>query len=288
MWRSPARSWRGTVGSVARDARSPVSDVEVRRVALGLLKSAGADWGITSGELPYLIGKLPDTGSPLAYLGVSPDVAWRYVTTRRAQGLPELPSGARSTLTAIDKGYGKSGATAKQTLAVALAIEQLRTGSAVVDPGVKLDASGLGRKSSEGWERPARRKGSYVERIVRVTAVGRNVKHLHNSRCQACGETILTPEGPYAEAAHIRPLGTPHNGPDVEANVLCLCPNCHVRFDRGTIVIDARPTGLLVIDELAGKPIGPLRTSEGHDPGTEFLDYHRSYWRGRASVASRR
>lgn len=38
---------------------------------------------------------------------------------------------------------------------------------------------------------------------------------------------------PYAEAAHIRALGSPHNGPDVIENVLCLCPNHHVLFDNG-------------------------------------------------------
>jgi len=46
------------------------------------------------------------------------------------------------------------------------------------------------------------------------------------------------PAGPYAEAAHIRALGLPHNGPDVLENLLCLCPNDHVRFDAGAIYID--------------------------------------------------
>jgi hypothetical protein len=35
------------------------------------------------------------------------------------------------------------------------------------------------------------------------------------------------------EAAHIRPLGAPHNGPDTLDNTLCLCPNHHVLFDHG-------------------------------------------------------
>jgi hypothetical protein len=34
------------------------------------------------------------------------------------------------------------------------------------------------------------------------------------------------------EAAHIRPLGAPHNGPDTWDNTLCLCPNHHVPFDH--------------------------------------------------------
>ncbi|MEJ6719982.1 MAG: hypothetical protein QNK82_15945 [Akkermansiaceae bacterium] len=34
----------------------------------------------------------------------------------------------------------------------------------------------------------------------------------------------------YAEAAHIRPLGTPHNGPDSMENLLCL--NHRVALDK--------------------------------------------------------
>jgi putative restriction endonuclease len=58
-----------------------------------------------------------------------------------------------------------------------------------------------------------------VQRIVRNTAIGTEVKALYGHRCQFCGETIETKSGSYAEAAHIRPLGSPHNGPDTVDNV---------------------------------------------------------------------
>jgi hypothetical protein len=51
------------------------------------------------------------------------------------------------------------------------------------------------------------------------------VKEGHDFRCQICGVRIDTPAGPRADAAHIRPLGQPHLGPDDASNVLCLCPN---------------------------------------------------------------
>ena len=51
-------------------------------------------------------------------------------------------------------------------------------------------------------------------------------------------ESAMTPAGPYAETAHIRPLGTPHDGPDEPGNVLCLYPTCHVLFDNGGFVLD--------------------------------------------------
>jgi putative restriction endonuclease len=87
-----------------------------------------------------------------------------------------------------------------------------------------------------GTEAPKRRQHS-TTRLVRDTAVSRDVKALHKHRCQVCGLLLDTPTGPYAEAAHIRPLGTPHDGPDTSDNVLCLCPNHHVLFDRGAFSI---------------------------------------------------
>lgn len=72
-----------------------------------------------------------------------------------------------------------------------------------------------------------------TQRVVRTTAVAESVKGMYGYACQRCGTKIVTSAGPYAEAAHIRPLGRPHDGPDVTSNVLCLCPNCHTEFDYG-------------------------------------------------------
>ena len=75
------------------------------------------------------------------------------------------------------------------------------------------------------------------QRIVRNSEISGRVKKLHDWTCQICGTRIAIPSDAYAEGAHIRPLGRPHDGPDVEENVLCLCPNDHVRFEFGAIVI---------------------------------------------------
>lgn len=60
-----------------------------------------------------------------------------------------------------------------------------------------------------------------------------SVKKRHDYRRQVCGVRLEAQAGPYAEGAHIQALGSPHNGPDVEENILCLCPNLHVLFDNG-------------------------------------------------------
>ena len=114
---------------------------------------------------------------------------------------------------------------------------------------------------------PAPRQEVRVQRIVRSTAVAEAVKRLHHHRCQLCGEQVQTPVGLYAEAAHIRPLGHPHDGPDVPENVLCLCPTCHVRFDRYAVSVGEG-------DEVLGLR-GTLRRHKNHAVADEYLAYHR-------------
>ena len=105
-------------------------------------------------------------------------------------------------------------------------------------------------------------------RVVRESAIARQVKLVHGYACQVCGETLEVPGGRYAEAAHIRPLGRPHDGPDTMDNILCLCPNHHVLFDRGSLTIDARNIV---------QPLGtPLRTIAVHLVGARNAEYHRT------------
>ncbi len=76
-------------------------------------------------------------------------------------------------------------------------------------------------------------------RVLRDTALARRVKADNDYKCQLCGSRIMLPDNnPYAEAHHVKPLGSPHNGPDHLGNIVCLCPNCHVKFDYGAVKID--------------------------------------------------
>jgi len=117
---------------------------------------------------------------------------------------------------------------------------------------------------------PADRKAVSVQRIVRDTQIAKAVKTKHACKCQVCGTAIVTPSGLYAEAAHIQPLGRPHNGPDIEANVLCLCPNHHVMFDSGAFRI-ADDFSLLGLE-------GVLRRVAQHTIDPVFLTYHREHY----------
>lgn len=76
-------------------------------------------------------------------------------------------------------------------------------------------------------------------RILRDTNLARKLKKLHDDKCQICGESIQLRNGSgYSEAHHIKPLGSPHNGPDIPENIIVLCPNHHVMLDYGIIDID--------------------------------------------------
>lgn len=119
------------------------------------------------------------------------------------------------------------------------------------------------------YDLPGRKQAS-VSRIIRSYQKAKNVKSWHNYECQVCGLAINTSAGLYAEAAHIKPLGEPHNGPDIESNLLCLCPNHHVMFDNGGFAID---------DDLNLIGIkGKLRVVKRHLLDASFIKYHREHY----------
>ena len=109
---------------------------------------------------------------------------------------------------------------------------------------------------------------SYTTRIVRDTLASEAVKDIHNHVCQACSTRIERPGGAYAQAAYIRPLGRPHNGPDRADNILCLCPNCHILFDGWAFAIEDDGT-------IIGGLNGTLTEIEAHTINRDHLAYHR-------------
>jgi putative restriction endonuclease len=114
---------------------------------------------------------------------------------------------------------------------------------------------------------------SSVQRLVRNTAVTEWVKELHDFTCQVCGLRLVTAAGPYSEGAHLRPVGSPHHGPDDVSNVLCLCPNDHILLDRGALVIDDHWN---VVDRASGTIVGPLRRKSHHTLDAAHAAYQRA------------
>lgn len=99
-------------------------------------------------------------------------------------------------------------------------------------------------------------------RILRDTKISRTIKELYGYKCQLCGDEIIFSNGTkYAESHHIKPLGNPHNGPDVKENVICLCPNHHVLLDYGGVKLD----------------LAKFETSQKHTISEEYLKYHNDH-----------
>ncbi len=114
--------------------------------------------------------------------------------------------------------------------------------------------------------RPTTRIEVTTFRVLRDTQRARRVKAWHGNQCQICGHRILLTDGTfYSEAHHIKPLGEPHQGPDDESNILCLCPNHHAELDYA-----ARPLSL-----------AELRTASRHRVDQKYVDHHNKRHNGR-------
>lgn len=116
----------------------------------------------------------------------------------------------------------------------------------------------------------SKRKEYVINRIIRETKTSQYIKNLYNNTCQICGIQIITTVSIYSEAAHIKALGKPHNGPDTKENILCLCPNHHTMLDLGIISIN---------DDYSvfGFENNNLKVHPSHNIDKNCLKYHREH-----------
>ena len=82
-----------------------------------------------------------------------------------------------------------------------------------------------------------------IERIekrkFRDRMFSRKVRHVYGERCSLTGLRLINGGGrPEVEAAHIRPVGDGHNGPDSIWNGIALCQTAHWMFDRGLVTME--------------------------------------------------
>jgi len=132
-------------------------------------------------------------------------------------------------------------------------------------------------------EKPPLRVRANVERVIRNTRKGIELKKLHDWRCQVCGVRLAIPAPGkaiasfHAEVHHVRPLGREHNGKDNWNNMLVLCPNCHAAFDFLAMAVD--PVDMRIRRFGRGVTAEPpqhnkLRIQSEHTPSIAHLKYH--------------
>ena len=124
--------------------------------------------------------------------------------------------------------------------------------------GVPTTPEELGWLTAAGSDAAVEREISerLAQKRDRVLAV--KLKELYKHKCMACGSTLiigLDPDRLHAEAAHIKPLGLPHNGPDKPGNILVLCPGHHIQFDRGILSVKVGPKGTAFVSRIKGDPV---------------------------------
>ena len=97
-----------------------------------------------------------------------------------------------------------------------------------------------------------------IDSIIRNQSLVRKVKDLRDNTCQICKTKLkIGSNSYYSEVHHIKPLGKPHNGPDIIGNMLCVCPNCHKKLDYGFIKIELE-----------------LKNLPKHKIDNQFIEYH--------------
>lgn len=129
-----------------------------------------------------------------------------------------------------------------------------------IDENIDNDSGELVNSNGEleGNQFPERKRQE-TYRVLRDTNLGCQIKLLNHHQCQLCGTSIVLANGKiYSEAHHIKPLGRPHNGPDIAENIIVLCPNHHVMLDYGVIKLNS----------------SDIQMSTDHTIGAEFIEYH--------------
>ena len=144
------------------------------------------------------------------------------------------------------------------------------------------DAEVIAAEEPETYARPVVEQLQF--RPFRDAAFTRSVRAIYNFTCAMTGLSIINGGGrPEVEAAHIRPVGNDHNGPDSMRNGIALSRSIHWMFDRGLISVDDDCSILIAKNRLPDTVSRLLRedrrlllpTQSRLRPHVQFLRYHR-------------
>lgn len=106
----------------------------------------------------------------------------------------------------------------------------------------------------------------------------------YDNTCLVCGTRLQIGRDHYfAEAAHIKPLGKPHNGPDKASNMIVLCPNHHLQFDHGVLRITKRDTSYVLVSKVSGDPLHGKTLILQHSLDDDCVAWHREWFAAKRS-----
>ena len=136
-----------------------------------------------------------------------------------------------------------------------------------------------------GWLDQGESDGVVERRLVERSEQKRDrrkaiaLKRLYGNTCQFCGTRLQVAEDRfYSEAAHIKGLGEPHNGPDMASNMLVLCPNHHLQFDRGVLRLQKVGTDYQIHAKTAGEPLHGKTIMLTHSIEDDYVIHHYNWF----------
>lgn len=165
-----------------------------------------------------------------------------------------------------------------------------RFNEAVVDPlpelitptrsaNLVLESNNLEWLEQEQSDTAVERRSAKTKHQVRNRKKAAVLKRHYGNTCQFCGTRLQVSDGQYySEAAHIKGLGEPHNGPDNTNNMLVLCPNHHLQFDRGVLRLRNVGTDYQVQSEVKGDHLDGKKITLTHILEDEYVRYHYNWF----------
>jgi putative restriction endonuclease len=137
---------------------------------------------------------------------------------------------------------------------------------------------------AETFDRPIIQ--TLISRPFRDIAFKAAIRRAYKDTCAFTGLKLINGGGrPEIDAAHIRPVGEGHNGPDSVRNGLALCKTAHWLFDRGLVTLDD-DLKIVQAKGLVGQEVSRLLHADGiarvpeashFRPHSQFLQYHRDH-----------
>ena len=104
------------------------------------------------------------------------------------------------------------------------------------------------------------------------------LKQYYGNTCMFCEVGLEIGDGKtYSEAAHIKALGKPHNGPDKKSNMLVLCPNHHLQFDRGVLRLHRVGEHYRIKSKSAGDTLNGKLIKAKHRINESYVKYHHDW-----------
>lgn len=139
-------------------------------------------------------------------------------------------------------------------------------------------------------EEPAEYRRPSIEQLVsrpfRDATFTTNVRATYDFTCAMTGLKLINGGGRCeVEAAHVRPVGNDHNGPDSVRNGIALSRSIHWMFDRGILSLTDEYE-ILMARKLVPDPVKRLLNPDGKVllpadprlyPHPQFLRYHREH-----------